>query len=38
MILITELWIETENDIMTENDTDNNITETHSNLIENIKE
>jgi hypothetical protein len=32
--LMLELWIETENEIITETNTDNNITETDNNLIE----
>jgi hypothetical protein len=36
--LITELWIESENDIITETNTDNNITETDNNLIKKPQE
>jgi hypothetical protein len=36
--LITELWIESENDIITETETDNKVTEIDNNLIENVQE
>jgi hypothetical protein len=36
--LITELWIESENDIITETETDNKVTETDNNLTENPQE
>jgi hypothetical protein len=32
--IMLELWLETENDIITETETDKNITETDNNLVE----
>jgi hypothetical protein len=33
-----ELWLETENDIITENITETDISETDNNLVKNVKE
>jgi hypothetical protein len=36
--IMLELWIETENEIITETETDNKVTETDNNLIEKPQE
>jgi hypothetical protein len=36
--ILFELWIETENEIITETNTDNNISETDNNLIKKPQE